>query len=329
MEEVAPQMDAIVEHSRDMIRRGSKSFAGAARLFDTDTRDSACMLYAWCRHADDEIDGQALGHHTEAQPMLPAEERLRILKAKTRRALAGKTDADDPVFAALARVIAKHEIPHRHPLELIEGFEMDVRGTDYVTLDDTCRYGYHVAGVVGVMMAMIMGVRQREVLNRASDLGIAFQLTNIARDVIDDARAGRVYLPSDWLSEAGLARETTAATAAALAEPRNRPAAFQVTERLLDEADRYYVSARHGLPALPLRAAWAIATARRVYREIGSVVRTRRDHAWDERAVVSRARKMVSVAYAGLSVSRAHLAGAIGAAPPRDGLWTAPELGIA
>ena len=322
-------MDAIVEHSRDIIKKGSKSFAGAARLFDSDTRDSAYMLYAWCRHADDEIDGQELGHAPSVAPVLPQTERLRILRAKTLRALEGEAEAGDPVFEALARVVAKHDIPPRHPLELIHGFEMDVAGTDYVTLDDTCRYCYHVAGVVGVMMAMIMGVRSREALNRASDLGIAFQLTNIARDVIDDALHGRVYLPAEWLEDAGLARDGMAMTAAAIADPSNRAAAFEATERLLDEAERYYVSARHGLPALPMRCAWAIATARCVYRDIGSVVRTRKARAWDERAVVSRARKMVSVAYAGLSISRAHLADALGSAPPRERLWTAPDLGIA
>lgn len=321
-------MDSIVEHSRDIIERGSKSFAGAARLFDSATRDSAYMLYAWCRHADDEIDGQSLGHARDSLPTLPQAERLRLLKDKTQRALSGDVDGDDPVFAALARVIAKHEIPARHPLELIDGFEMDVAGTEYLTLDDTCRYCYHVAGVVGVMMAMIMGVRQRDVLNRASDLGIAFQLTNIARDVIEDAHNGRVYLPAAWLADARLPGPGAAA-ASAITDPANRAAVFAVAERLLDEADRYYISARHGLPALPMRAAWAIATARRVYRDIGSVVRTRRARAWDERAVVSRARKMVSVAYAGLSISRAHLADAMGVAPPRDGLWTAPGLGEA
>jgi phytoene synthase len=317
-------MDAVVEHSRELIEKGSKSFAGAARLFDADTRDSAYMLYAWCRHADDEIDGQDLGHAPAVMPLQPAEERLAILRSKTLRALDGEAAVDDPVFRALARVIAKHDIPRRHPLELIEGFEMDVAGTTYTSLDETCRYCYHVAGVVGVMMAMIMGVRERETLNRASDLGIAFQLTNIARDVITDAEGGRVYLPADWLRAEGVD-----ATPGAVADRDNRAAVFRVTERLLDDAERYYVSARHGLPALPVRAAWAIATARRVYRDIGSVVRTRKAAAWDERAVVSRTRKMVSVAYAGLSISRAHLAGAMGSAPPRSGLWTAPDLGEA
>lgn len=316
-------MDRVVEYSRDLIEKGSKSFAGAARLFDGDTRASAYMLYAWCRHADDEIDGQELGHAPAKGTAAPPDDprvRLARLRRSTERALAG--EAEEPVYEALARVVAKHGIPPRHPMELIEGFAMDVEGRHYATLEDVCCYCYHVAGVVGVMMAMIMGVRDRETLNRACDLGIAFQLTNIARDVVPDAEAGRLYLPAAWLAEAGIA-----ATPQAVADPANRAAVFKVAERLLNEADRYYVSARHGLPALPIRAAWAIAAARRVYRDIGGVVRQRRTRAWDQRAVVSRYRKMLSVLYAGLSISRAHLRGALTGAPARVGLWTRPGLG--
>ena len=316
-------MDRVVEYSRDLIEKGSKSFAGAARLFDGDTRASAYMLYAWCRHADDEIDGQELGHAPACGSPAATDEphmRLARLRRRTERALAG--EAEEPVYEALARVVSKHGIPPRHPLELIEGFAMDVEGRRYDTLEDTCSYCYHVAGVVGVMMAMIMGVRDRETLNRACDLGIAFQLTNIARDVVPDAEAGRLYLPADWLAEAGIP-----ATPRDVADPANRAAVFKVAERLLNEAERYYVSARHGLPALPIRAAWAIAAARRVYRDIGGVVRQRRSRAWDQRAVVSRYRKMLSVLYAGLSISRAHLRGALTGAPARVGLWTRPGLG--
>jgi phytoene synthase len=317
-------MDPIVEQSRQLIERGSKSFAGAARLFDADTRDSAYMLYAWCRHADDEIDGQDLGFERSTAPELAPAERLERLRRRTLAAIAGAPDPSEPVYEALARVVAKHALPARHPMELVHGFEMDVGGRSYQSLDDTCSYCYHVAGVVGVMMAMIMGVRDGATLNRASDLGIAFQLTNISRDVIADAETGRVYLPADWLAAEGIEP-----TPEAVAAPANRAAVYRVTERLLDEAERYYASARHGLPALPMRAAWAIAAARRVYRDIGSVVRTRKHRAWDKRAVVSRGRKVWSVAYAGLSIGRAHVSGAISGLPPRDGLWTMPGLGDA
>jgi phytoene synthase len=316
----AAELEALVAFSRERIEKGSKSFAGAARLFDEETRASAYMLYAWCRHADDEIDGQDLGFMVLSEDEETAEHRLERLIADTENALHGK--ADKPVFKALSYVVAKHEIPHRHPMELIDGFRMDVDEHTYRSIDDTLVYCYHVAGVVGVMMAMIMGVRDRETLNRASDLGIAFQLTNIARDIIPDAEMGRVYLPADWLAEAGIAPD-------AVADPTNRAAVFRVAERLLDTADRYYDSACVGIAELPPRAAWSIAAARNVYRDIGNVVRARGANAWDTRAYTGKARKLVGVALGGAQALAAKTIGrrVSADAVARRGLWTHPGLG--
>lgn len=314
-------MDPIVEASRLRIERGSKSFAAAARLFDKETRASAYMLYAWCRHCDDEIDGQDFGHQNEstAAAQEGAAERLSRLRTQTRQALDGK--ADHEVFEALARVMSKHQIPERHAFELLDGFEMDVSGRVYRTLDDTLDYSYHVAGVVGVMMAMVMGVRDRETLNRASDLGIAFQLTNIARDVIPDAEVGRFYLPEDWLAEAELDRQS-------ITVPANRDRVYAVAERLLETADQYYDSAQYGIAHLPARAAWAIAAARNVYRDIGRVIRARGAKAWDRRAYVGRTRKLTGVALGGVQVAFAQIGAAnLNGGGSREGLWTHPGLG--
>ena len=180
----------------------------------------------------------------------------------------------------------RNHIPHRHPLELLEGFDMDVRGRVYASEDDTLDYCYHVAGVVGVMMAMIMGVRDEAVLDRACDLGLGFQLTNIARDVIDDARVGRVYLPAEWLQAAGVDPVDPD-------DISQREVLHGLALRLLDLAEPYYASARDGLPALPFRSAWAVAAARRVYRDIGYQLRKQGHRAWDGRVSTSRSRKMV------------------------------------
>lgn len=312
--------DSLVEYSRLLIERGSKSFAGAAKLFTPPVRASAYMLYAWCRHCDDEIDGQELGFASARPDTRSPQARLDELKHKTLRAMRG--DASEPIFQALQRVVAEHRIPRRHPLELLDGMAMDVDGRAYREIDDTLSYSYHVAGVVGVMMAMIMGVRDAATLHRASDLGIAFQLTNIARDVIPDARAGRVYLPGAWLADAGVE-----AAPASVAEPVNRPAVSQVTRRLLDTADVYYASAGHGLSHLPFRSAWAIAAARRIYRDIGAVVRAKGDQAWDERATVSRGRKLAGVALGAIAAANARTLGRLTEAPARPNLWTKPDLG--
>lgn len=295
--------------SRERIERGSKSFAGAARLFSPEVRASAYMLYAWCRHCDDEIDGQELGFNTAEAEGAATAVTLARLREKTIAAVEGR--ADEPIFLALQTVVAKHEIPVTYPLDLIEGMAMDVRGQEYATLQDTLTYSYHVAGCVGVMMAMIMGVRDAATLERACDLGIAFQLTNIARDVAADASVGRVYLPGDWLAEAGV-------PVGAVGAAEYAGGVRAVTLRLLDEADRYYASAYYGIAALPGRSALAIAAARRVYGEIGNVVR----EGAVGRAKVPGARKRWNVVKAVGDVAAAKVGGVVREAPARVGLWT-------
>jgi phytoene synthase len=184
-------------------------------------------------------------------------------------------------------VALRHRLPERWALDMIDGFAMDVEHRDYRTLDDVMVYCWHVAGVVGVMMARVMGVTDPETLRRAQDLGLAFQLTNISRDVIEDAQGGRVYLPADWLVEAGLVP-----TAEAVADPANRAVVHRVTRRLLEVAEPYYDRARDGLRRLPFRSAMAIAAARGVYREIGRKVRRGGPGAWRRRVSVGRLMKL-------------------------------------
>lgn len=305
--------DAVVASSEAAIAKGSTSFAAAARLFGRATRDDAVMLYAWCRHCDDVIDGQTLGQAQQSGFHEGQRERLELLKSRTAAALAGEP-SDDPVFEALRRVVDRHEIPARHPMELLNGFAMDVEARRYETVPQLLEYCYHVAGVVGVMMAMIMGARDPRVLDRASDLGLAFQLTNIARDVVEDARAGRVYLPADLLARHGISEVLAD-------DPNQRPALYAVALDLLHLADAYYDSAWEGIAALPPRSAWAIAAARRVYRAIGTRLRDRGPAAWDGRVSTTRSHKIALIG-AGLGdvlITRLPRSGR-----PRGALWTRP-----
>ena len=302
-------MTAPVAESQAAIAAGSQSFAAAARLMPAGIREDTVMLYAWCRHADDVVDGQELGSAPEmgGDPVA----RLAALKADTLDALRGDGPASPP-FAALRAVARRHDFPDRWPLDLIDGFAMDVAGREYRTLNDTLDYSYHVAGVVGVMMARVMGVRDAAVLDRACDLGLAFQLTNIARDVIDDARIGRVYLPGDWLERAGARVEGATPS----------PELYAVILRLLDAAEPYYASALAGLPALPARCAWSIAAAARIYRAIGTRIRRGGPQAYRQRIGTSGTAK-AGLALRGLTdvgVSRV-----MPRAAPRDGLWTRPR----
>ncbi|WP_312046216.1 15-cis-phytoene synthase CrtB [Erwinia sp.] len=305
--------EALLSHATETMAAGSKSFDTAAKLFDPATRRSALMLYAWCRHCDDVIDDQQLGFQAVAAQSTPLE-RLETLKALTLRACAGEP-MSDPAFAAFQEVALAHAIPQQQAFDHLEGYAMDVRGDLYHTLDDTLRYCYHVAGVVGLMMARVMGVRDEAVLDRACDLGLAFQLTNIARDIVEDAGNGRCYLPIGWLAEAGLTLEN-------YAEPARREQLAKVAQRLVAAAEPYYASAEAGLAGLQLRSAWAIATARGVYREIGIKVDRAGREAWDRRQGTSKAEKLGLLAGGAV---RALASRVKRSAPPRSAaLWQRP-----
>lgn len=303
----------LLEHATQTIAVGSKSFATAAKLFDARTRRGALMLYAWCRHCDDVIDGQEMGFTAPAAEGTPGE-RLERLRSLTHQAFQGVT-MEQPAFAAFQEVALASAIPERVAFDHLEGYAMDVRDERYLTFDDTLRYCYHVAGVVGLMMAQVMGVRDEAVLDRACDLGLAFQLTNIARDIVEDAQAGRCYLPADWLAAEGLSLQN-------YAHPTHRAALARLAARLVAEAEPYYASARAGLAGLPLRSAWAIATARGVYREIGVKVRRAGEGAWDRRQGTSKAEKLgLLIAGAGLAVTSR----LVPASPRPAGLWQRPR----
>lgn len=283
----AARDDALIEHANQSIAVGSKSFAAASKLFDEQTRRGAVMLYAWCRHCDDVIDGQVAGHDAVSISREEAERRLAHLKDQTRAVYTGDA-LDDPAFAAFRQVVLAHQIPEQHALEHLAGFEMDVLERRYLSIDDTLQYCYHVAGVVGLMMARVMGAHDEETLDRACDLGLAFQLTNIARDIVDDAAVGRCYLPEQWLEELGVPRDQ-------VADIHHRPAIAVLGQRLVELAEPYYASAQAGLAALPWRSAWAVATAAAVYRQIGMKVLEAGEHAWDERISTSKAEKIGAV----------------------------------
>lgn len=306
--------DPVLDAAREAIRQGSRSFALASRLFDGGTRARATLLYAWCRHCDDVIDGQYLGEGTHDWGGTPAE-RLARLRELTDRALTGVATGD-PAFDALARVAGEVAMPARYPLDLLEGFRMDVEWEPVADSEHLLRYCYHVAGCVGVMMALVMGVAPADhaTLARASDLGLSFQLNNIARDVAEDAARGRCYLPADWLAAEGLTVETHARAA-------NRAALHRVVSRLVDLAERYEASAAHGVPALRNRQAWAVLSAAHIYGDIGRKVRGRGPGALDDRTFTRRREKLFAVITA---LPEALWKRNVGVSTPADrsGLWT-------
>lgn len=287
----------LIAFARDSIARGSKSFAAASTLFDPATRERAWLLYAWCRAADDLADGQEMGHGMQAvaDPM----QRLATIRTLTDAALAGAATGN-PAFDALGVVARECRIPARYVHDVVDGFALDAAGFRPQDEAGLYRYCYHVAGAVGCMMAIVMGIEPDDdaVLDRACDLGIAFQLANIARDLAEDDAAGRCYVPAAWADE-----------------PRARVAA-----RLADRAGAHEASARFGARALSFRSAWAVLAAAGIYGDIAREVKRRGDAAWEQRVMTSKAAKLGWIVRA--FVASAQRNGI--ADPGRDGLYRRP-----
>jgi phytoene synthase len=263
---------------RALLKGGSRTFHAASKVLPRRVADPAIALYAFCRLADDAVD---LGSDRGAA--------VARLRERLDRAYRGQRMnlAADRVFAD---VVAKFSIPRELPEALLEGLAWDAEVRRYETLQDLGAYAARVAGSVGAMMTLVMGQRSPEIVGRACDLGVAMQLTNIARDVGEDARAGRLYLPLQWLREAGIDPD------AWLSKPVFSPQIAAIVQRLLDAADVLYDRATLGIAHLPLACRPGIYAARALYAEIGRELERGGLDSIARRAVVSTKRKLMVLA---------------------------------
>lgn len=263
-----------------MIRDGSKTFYTASLLLPQRVCDASRALYGFCRVADDLVDG--------SQDSRAA---VDTLLSRLDRIYRGTPD-DQPADRAFADVALRFAIPREIPEALIEGFAWDASGRRYQTLEDLHAYAVRVAGTVGAMMSLVMQVRDPSAIARACDLGVAMQLTNIARDVGEDARNGRLYLPAAWFAEEGLDPD------AFLAAPKVSPALTRILSRLLAEADDLYARSLSGIAMLPAACRPSIHAARLLYAEIGRAVEQNGHDSITRRAVVPTRRKLSLLAKA-------------------------------
>ena len=252
--------------ARAVLCRHGRTFHFASHLLGATHGERAATLYAFCRHVDNLAD--------EAGDIQAA-----------RLALAGVRDAlvtgraEDAWTAAMLRLQASTGLPLAPALELVAGVASDLDAVRIADEDALVRYAYRVAGTVGQMMCAVLDVHDPRALPFAVDLGIAMQMTNIARDVGEDARMGRRYLPASWIGD--VAPADIAAPDAPLQHTLRA-----ATRRLLALADRHYASGESGLGFLPARARLAILTAARTYRAIGARIAANGYRSWDQRAVV-------------------------------------------
>lgn len=307
---------ALVAFAEQSIRRGSKSFRFASRLFDRTTRERVWLLYAWCRKCDDMADGQDHGGAMEA--VGDPQARLAAIKLLTLNAYKGIATGE-PAFDCFGVVARECNLTMAMAEAVIDGFALDAAGWQPRHEQDLYLYCYHVAGAVGVMMAAVMEAdpEDPDTWHRACDLGLAFQLANIARDICEDDAAGRCYLPDDWLADLDIAPGEHM-------RPHNRKKLALMARWLADEAGQYEASSRVGAARLPFRARWAVLSAAGIYGDIARKVKTAGEHAWDKRIRTGKREKLGWV-------MRAFVEAARNRPRPidRTGLWTRPIAGAA
>jgi phytoene synthase len=267
-------------HCEQVIAQHSRSFALASRLLARDVRTAAVATYAWCRRVDDAVD-----HACSPEA---ARRSLRQLREEVDAIDAGRPP-DDPVLRAITRVIESRRMPTLYLRELLSGMEMDVDRTRYMSLDDLYLYCHRVAGVVGLMMCHVLGIADDDALPHAARLGIAMQITNICRDVEEDWRRQRCYLPDEMLTPRAIDTLHGPALNAIPSEVR-RDLAGPI-RALLTEAEKHYLAGDAGLIYLDRVSAWAIQTARLAYSGIGGVMAERGFDVGLGRAFVSDSRK--------------------------------------
>ena len=266
--------DSDLQTCHEMIKKGSHSFYSASKLLPKNVRDPAIVLYAFCRLADDAVDLGSGGTN-------PVE----MLRTRLDLAYRGKP-TNVPTDRAFAELIRCCDMPRALPEALLEGLEWDALGLKFETLSDLHSYSARVASAVGVMMCVLMGVRDRDVLARACDLGAAMQLTNIARDIGEDARNGRIYIPLRWMMEEGLSVPKF------LENPQPSPAVAKLVKRLISEAEILYSRAEAGLSALPLSCRPGIFAARHIYEQIGRHIASADYDSVTKRAYTSQLEKI-------------------------------------
>ena len=256
---------------KQLLAKHGKSFYWASLFLGSQLADSCAQLYQFCRFVDDLADGD-----------LPnREESLEDIRAH----LDGSDKDIGNEVEAFMQLSKDNNIPLIAARELLDGMLKDQQPTAVNDEAELLRYCHAVAGTVGLMMCRILNCKEQRADSFAIDLGIAMQLTNISRDVLEDAQMGRRYLPASWID--------LPASVIANADIACQQQVADAAERMLDLAENYYQSALIGIQLLPLRSRLSITIALRVYRQIGWVLKRRGLLWWQGRVFVSKSEKML------------------------------------
>ncbi|MET3109373.1 phytoene synthase [Oxalobacteraceae bacterium GrIS 2.11] len=263
----------VISTAEDTLAAKGRSFHWARRLLGKKHALRATRLYRFCRHIDDVVD--------EAESIDLSRKNLFEVRQSV---LSGRSDHE--ILIDGLSLIRECRISTAVVLDLIAGVASDIEPVRMNDEDALLRYCYQVAGTVGLMMCKVLDSDRRQAHVYAIDLGIAMQLTNICRDIRQDALLNRRYLPSNFIGNM---------EPDALIEPSGYQveAVKKAVARLLDCAEKYYESGESGLSYLPLRPRLSILVAARIYREIGKELEKQNYEYWHQRIVVRTTRKVI------------------------------------
>lgn len=281
-------LDQAYEYCRQITRRIARTFYYGSLFLPPDKRRAAWALYAFCRTADDMADEPSLYPDPVGE--------LARWRAALVETYAGRPVG--PVMTAWADVLERYDVPLQPALDLLDGVEMDVRGTTYATFEDLRLYCYRVAGTVGLLMTPVLGYARPEALDYAVDLGIAMQLTNILRDIGEDSANGRVYLPTEDLARFGYDQER-------LFSAQVDDTFFDLLKFEIARAEDYYHRGQQGIPLLARDSRLAIALSATLYRGILQRIRRNRYDVFTRRAHVPLQGKLAAIPATWLWVRRA------------------------
>ena len=284
---MSEEIRSAYSYCESVTRKHAKSFHFAASFLPREKREQVFPIYAFCRHVDDEIDEISDGDEAAA---VEAVERW---KSRLERVYA---DSYDPslesdrghrdVFIAWRHMLSKFDIPIEYPLDLIKGVVQDTYKKRYTEFSELYEYSYRVASTVGLMSSEILGYSDKSALEYAEAMGIGMQLTNILRDIKEDAERGRIYLPREDLDRFGI--EESELMSGKMSERFREMMKFQIAR-----ARDYYLKGERGIPLLDADSRFTVLLASRVYGRILDEIERLDYDVFSKRASTSKVQKLL------------------------------------
>lgn len=285
----AREIEAAYKYCERVTRRHAKSFYFAARFLPPHKQRAVFPIYAFCRHVDDEIDeiGSAGDEAKAVETVGKWKRQLENLYAG-REKNESVSQSSKLVFAAWRDLLKTYRIPQNLPLELIEGVLMDTYKKRYENFEELYLYCYRVASTVGLMSSEILGYRDEKALDFAEALGVGMQLTNILRDVKEDAAMGRIYLPSDELEKFGVSERQ-------IFENRFDENFGSMMKFQIERARAFYVEGEKGIALLERDSRFTVLLASRIYGQILDEIEKQNYDVFARRARTTKRQKILSI----------------------------------